>query len=166
MPAFGFDAVPSPIKNRTMLPGCQVADALGEATADPTGPAGAPLLTGAAAAVGEDPFNSRRLVATATHPEGPDTGSSPLPSPNHAKTAPLGPPTPPEAAARLATADPTGRTADAACTDGPPPATDIESFTTTTDSEMTEEPGNETDSRTTELPSAASDVAVGSPGRL
>ena len=100
MPAFGLSAVPSPMKNRRTLPGCHVADALGEATADPTGPAGPLLLTAAAgAAVDTDPFNSRRLAAATVHASGVAAGVSPLPpAPRHAKTSPRKPCTPPAAA--------------------------------------------------------------------
>lgn len=84
MPAFGSSAVPLPMKNRKMLPGCHppTADALGEATvagptSDTTGSAGSPLEVVAAAAFAEPESepNSRRVTASAAQPNGPDPGA-------------------------------------------------------------------------------------------
>ena len=107
MPAFGLSAVPLPMKNRRIEPGCHPPNAAapGDATAAPiNGATGSPLLTAAAgAAVRDAPPNSRRLAAATVHANGAAAGESPLPPvPNHANKLPLNPRTPP-AAARGAT---------------------------------------------------------------
>ena len=153
------------MKNRKMLPGCHAADALGVATAEPTNRvAGSPLLTTAADATnGAEPPTSRRLAAAATQPDGPDTGPSPPPAPNHANTVGLTPLAPPRAAERRATATPTGRTADPDRVDGHSSA---ESSTATTESAKSEDSGNETDSRATKFASAIPESPGAEPGRL
>ena len=79
MPALGFAAVPLLTKNRSTLPGCQVAAALGDATAEPTGSL---VLTVAAAFAERDtPPNSRRAAANATHASGAAAGLPSVPSP-------------------------------------------------------------------------------------
>jgi len=103
MPAFGLSAVPLPMKNRRIEPGCQAPNAAapGDATAAPiNGVTGSPLLTAAAgAAVRDAPPNSRRLAAATVHANGAAAGESPLPPvPNHANRLPLNPRTPPAAA--------------------------------------------------------------------
>ena len=120
------------MKNRRTLPGCHVADALGEATADPTGPAGPLLLTAAAgAAVDTDPFNSRRLAAATVHANGANVGPSPLPpEPNQPKRFPLTPCTPPAAARAAARMEGAAAAAgDATGADEPSPAPTSESAT-------------------------------------
>ena len=157
------------MKSRKMLPGCQVAEALGVATAEPMSRAGSPLLTAAAGATtGEAPPNSRRLTATAIQPAGPALRPSPVPSPNHANTAPLTPSTPPEGAARR-DAELTGRTADAGLADSASAASNVESFSATKESAAPKDSGSETDSRTAESASEtpeASDPTVAAPGRF
>ena len=110
MPPFGLAAVPSPIKNRRIEPGCQAPNAAapGDAIAAPIngapGATGSPLDTAAAgAAVRDAPLSSRRLAAATVHANGAAAGESPLPPvPSHANKLPLNPRTPP-AAARVAT---------------------------------------------------------------
>jgi hypothetical protein len=106
MPAFGLSAVPLPMKNRRIEPGCQAPNAAapGDATANPINGAaaafGSPLLTAAAgAAVRDAPVSSRRLAAATVHANGAADGESPEPPvPNHANKLPLNPRTPPAAA--------------------------------------------------------------------
>lgn len=101
MPALGSVAVPLPTKNRSTLPGCQVAAALGDATAEPTG---SPVLTVAAAFAGRDtPPSSRRAAANATHASGAAAGASPPPAPNQESRLPLTPLTDPRAVAAVIT---------------------------------------------------------------
>jgi len=96
MPAFGFSAVPLPMKNRRMLPGVHppIAAALGNTALAVAVPGSAstdsPVLVAAAFAVREAPSNSRRAAATTAHANGPAAGESPLPpASNHAsKPAP------------------------------------------------------------------------------
>ena len=98
MPAFGLSAVPLPMKNRRMLPGCQppIADAAGDTTADAeaagpisgtAGSAGSPLDVVAAAAFAapepEPDPSSRRAAANAAHANGAAAGESPEPEPSH-----------------------------------------------------------------------------------
>ena len=109
IPPLGLSAVPLPMKNRKMLPGCHppIADAAGDATAaagptsDTTGSAGSPLdvLVAAALAEPRSDSNSRRAAANAAHPTGPDPGAT-LPPPNQATRLPLKPATAPVAAER------------------------------------------------------------------
>ncbi len=100
IPAFGLSAVPLPMKNRRMLPGCHppIADAAGDATAaaeaagpicDTAGSAGSPLeVVAAASAVPEPEPNSRRVTANAAHANGAAAGESPPePEPNHDNSA-------------------------------------------------------------------------------
>jgi len=162
MPPFGLAAVPSPIKNRRIEPGCQAPNAAapGDATADPiNGATGSPLLTAAAgAAVRDAPFSSRRLAAATVHANGAAAGESPLPPvPSHANRLPLNPRTPP-AAARGATLI-TG--ADAAAgesnsttgADEPSLTASTESFTDTTESTAESDGGKLIESATpVELP--------------
>ena len=99
------------MKTRRMLPGCQVADALGETTAAPhTNPAGSLLLVTAAAGTGrEAPPNSRRLTANAVHINGPAPGTSPVdPFCSHADRPLPIPDTDPDAAAVITGATETG----------------------------------------------------------
>ena len=90
IPAFGLSAVPLPMKNRTMLPGCHppIADAAGDTTADAeaagptsdtTGSAGSPLdvVAAAAFAVLEPDPSSRRVTAAAAHANGAAAGAPP-----------------------------------------------------------------------------------------
>ena len=150
MPAFGFSAVPLPMKNRKMLPGCHPprADALGAPTldADETtaadGSTGAPVLTAADGfAVRSDPPNSRRAAANAAHANGAAAGPSPLPPPpNHAKTEPPRPLTRPDAAADITGGASTGVASTASTTAGsaaPPSTISGESSTATTESAST-----------------------------
>ena len=68
MPAFGFSAVPLPMKIRRMLPGCQAGAAVGKETAG--------------AVFTEEP-TLRRLTANAAHPSAEASGLSlSLPEPN------------------------------------------------------------------------------------
>ena len=95
IPAFGLSAVPLPMKNRKMLPGCQppIADAAGDTTAEAAGPisdtagsAGSPLevVVAAALAVPEPEPSSRRVTAKAAHANGAAAGESPPePEPSH-----------------------------------------------------------------------------------
>jgi hypothetical protein len=99
IPAFGLSAVPLPMKNRTMLPGCHppIADAAGDTTADAAGPisdtagsAGSPLDVVAAAALAtpEPDPSSRRAAANAAHANGAAAGKSPPePDPSHDNNA-------------------------------------------------------------------------------
>ena len=97
MPPLGLSAVPSPMKNRRMLPGAHppIAAALGDTaravTALASGSADSPVLVAAAGfAVREARSNSRRVAANVAHANGPAAGESPSPpAPNHAsKPAP------------------------------------------------------------------------------
>ena len=153
MPAFGFSAVPLPMKIRKMLPGCHPprADALGELApdADETtaadGSTGAPALTAADGfAVRADPLNSRRAAANAAHANGAAAGPSPLPPPpNHANTEPPRPLTRPDAAditGGVAVGVATGVASTASTTAvpaAPPSAISDESSTATTESAST-----------------------------
>jgi hypothetical protein len=159
MPAFGLAAVPLPMKIRRIEPGCHVADALGEATAKPNGPAGPLLLTATAgAAVDEDPFNSRRLAAVTVHASGTNAGESPLlPEPSHANTSPRKPRTPP-AAARINGAAATA--GDAAGTGESAPTPPGESAISATDSEpIAESADGTTDDRSTDAEFTPADPA-------
>jgi hypothetical protein len=86
MPALGFPAVPLPTKIRKMLPGCQVALALGAAAlgadtwaARGVRVAGSPVLV-VAARVAVRVFipSSRRLAAATVHASGAAAGVSPV----------------------------------------------------------------------------------------
>jgi hypothetical protein len=96
--------VPLPTKNRSTLPGCQVAEALGDATAEPINAIGWLVLTVAAGATVRDaPPNSRRLAAATVHANGPAPEPSPEPpKANHSKTFEPTPWTPSDAAAARA----------------------------------------------------------------
>lgn len=99
MPAFGLSAVPLPMKNRRMLPGCHppIADADGDATEAAAGPtndtagsAGSPLevVVAAGFAVPEPEPSSRRVTANAAHASGAAAGESPpLPEPSQDNSA-------------------------------------------------------------------------------
>jgi len=123
MPAFGFSAVPLPIKNRKMLPGCQpIADALGDAaepTKKATGSIGSPLvvLAAAFAILGPD-TTSRRDAANAAHANGAAAGAPPSPpAPSHDNRLPLRPDTAPRGDAAVITGTSADTSTGAASTD-------------------------------------------------
>ncbi len=98
-PAFGFAAVPLPMK----IPMKSTTGLAPTAV----GPAGSPEATAAAAGV-RDPFesNSRRMTAAAVHINGPAAGTPPSPAPpSHDNTFAPTPDTDPRAAAVITGTD-------------------------------------------------------------